>query len=108
MAGASQQELEQPAKVYQLNAVETKVDTALLKLDALLTQTSSLISVAQLDAAKAEIRFEIAEEIKKIHLTYGPMKKNLGWFVKLVIGAVVGIIIQGAVLIWSLTGGQRG
>lgn len=89
----SQQELEQPAKMYQLNAVETKVDTALKMLDTIVTQTAGLVTADQLAALKLELENKIAAEIKDVHKEYSPMKKNLGWFVKLVIANVTAIVI---------------
>jgi hypothetical protein len=111
MASKSQEELERPAKGYELLAVEAKVDQALTKLDTLITQTNSLVTVAHLDSVKNDMQKDFEERMlaseKSIHQEYGPMKKNLGWFVKLSISAVLGIAVQAALLIWSLTGGSR-
>lgn len=83
----SQDELEQPAKVYQLDAVESKVDQAIIKLDTLIAQTSSVVTHAQLAA-------ELKEAKKEIHLTYGPMKENLKWFTRAVILEGLAILAQ--------------
>lgn len=94
MAHRSQGESEQPAKVYQLDAVESKVDVALEKLDALLTQTSGLVTTGQLSAAEKILRESINEEVEKIHLEYRPMKRNVTWFTRVIIGEGIAIIAQ--------------
>lgn len=98
MVNKTQEELEQPAKVYQLNAVENKVDNALVKLDTLINQTSGLVTKAQMDAA-------IKEEVDKIHLEYRPLKNNLTKFVWLLVASVLGIIAQ-AVIIYVIATGK--
>lgn len=94
MAKRSQVESEQPAKVYQLDAVEGKVDSANGKLDAILEQTSSLVTRKELDIFKDEIKKDIKDEVDKIHLKYGPTKRNLIWLTRGVIMAVIGLVIQ--------------
>lgn len=101
MTQRSQNESEQPAKVYQLDAVEAKVNAANEKLDRLLQQTSGLVSESQLTATQKELEDRIGEEVKKIHLQYGPMKQNISWFIKAL--AVEGIAIVGqAIIIWVI------
>lgn len=97
MVSKSQEELEQPAKVYQLNSVETKVDAMNLKLDTLLTQTSTFVSQSQLQ----EI---LNERDKKIHLVYGPMKRNLTWFIRTSIVEALAIAGQGVIIFLSIIG----
>lgn len=94
----NQQELEKPAKVYQLNAVEAKVDTALSKLDTVITQTSGLVTTAQLNSA-------IEESEKKIHLEYRPIKRSLTKFIWLLVSGLVTIITQ-AVIIYVIATGK--
>lgn len=56
-----QDESEQPAKVYQLDAVENKVDTAIGKLDAILKQTSGVVTRKQMeDYVQKEINDAVA------------------------------------------------
>lgn len=93
----SQNESEQPAKVYQLDAVDSKVEQALGMLNKVLEQTSGLATQAELIALEKSIREYVDDEVKKVHLEYGPMKKNATWFVRLVIGAIVG---QMAIIAW--------
>lgn len=100
MASRSQEESEQPAKVYQLDAVEAKVNDANAKLDRLLQQTSGLVTESQLGATKRELEDFVADEINKIHLEYGPLKRNISWFIKALIVEGFAIIGQIVILIW--------
>jgi hypothetical protein len=102
----TQAESEQPAKVYQLDAVETKVDEALGKLDTLIKQTKGVVTIEQLSVQKKEILDEVDEkiagEVQLIHAEYKPTKDNLIWFVRLIVAQ--GVVIVGgivtAVLLW--------
>lgn len=96
MVARSQKDSEQPAKVYQLDALESKVDDALSKLNTIITQTSGLVTETQLLAVRKEMEEHVADEVKKIHLVYGPTKRNISWFVKAIIGQ--GIVITGGVI----------
>lgn len=93
MAGRSQTESEQPAKVYQLDAVDKKVDEALGKLDTLLTQTSGLVTPAQLTASEKKLEEKLSEEVTKIHLEYRPMKRNIQWLLRTVLGQIIVLVI---------------
>lgn len=97
MVNKTQEELEQPVKGYQLATVEAKVDSMNLKMDTLLSQTSGLVTVAQLDAA-----IKTSEE--KIHLEYRPLKKNLSKFIWLLISGIVTVIVQGVIIYVIATG----
>lgn len=98
MTRKSQAELESPAKVYQLDAVDSKVETVLQKLDEVLSNTKGVATVSDVTAATDKALSEAKEytndEISKVHLTYGPMKNNLAWFTRLVLGQGVVIVIQ--------------
>lgn len=103
MAARTQTESEQPAKVYQLDAVDKKVDEALGKLDTLLTQTGNLVTPSQLEAAELRMEEKLMEEVKKIHLTYGPMKRNISWLLRTVIGQIVGLVVVAIVSYYMVT-----
>lgn len=100
MARRTQQESEQPAKVYQLDAVEGKVDNMNDKLDKLLQQTSGLVTTGQLSQAEKEVREKIKEEVDKINLEYGPMKRNADWLFKTVVGLILAALIEGGGLVY--------
>lgn len=93
----TQEELERPAKVYQVLAVETKVDQALLKLDEIVKSVNGVTTVAQVEAmiekAKADIKEDIDNEIKKIHLHYGPTKGAAIWVLCVVVAALIGQVV---------------
>lgn len=97
VSNASQIDLEKPAKVYQLNTVEAKVDSALSKLDTLITQTSGLATTEQLSAA-------ILESERKTDLKYGPLKRSVNKFVWLLISGLVTIVTQGVIIYVIATG----
>ncbi len=104
----SQTESEQPAKVYQLDAVESKVDRALDMLDTLIRNTSGLVSEARLDKVKEEIDESVDEKIKesekKIHLEYRPFKIAAYWLAGIVVTALVGQWV--ALMTGIFTGGK--
>lgn len=100
----SQSELEQPAKVYQLDALESKVNDVLVKLDTVITQTKGVVTQEQLDTVKKDIYKEIAEKIEesesRIGLKYDPMQDNLKWFIRAVIGQ--GVVIIGGIIVAAI------
>lgn len=101
MPGRSQVESEQPAKVYQLDAVDKKVDDVLVKIDQLLSQTSGLVTVTQLSITEKGLQDKIDEEVEKIHLKYGPTQRNASWLMRALI--VEGIAIVGqAIILWMI------
>lgn len=98
MTRRPQDESEQPAKVYQLDAVENKVDQAITKLDTILNQTSGLVTVSQLSTTERQLKDQIEEEVEKIHLKYGPLKRNVSWFIKVAVVQGLAIIGQAIIL----------
>lgn len=104
MTRRPQDESEQPAKVYQLDAVESKVDEAISKLDTILNQTSGLVTVVQLSTSERQVKDQLKEEIEKVHLEYGPMKRNVSWFIKA--SVVEGIAIIGQAVIIFMIGSK--
>lgn len=92
MTRKSQQDLEQPAKVYQLDAVEVKVDQALAKLDQIANSVNGVTTRIEvetmIEVSKKEIKEDVTEQIAKIHLEYGPTKKGVWWVISS-IGAVL-------------------
>lgn len=104
----SQKESEQPAKVYQLDAVEAKVDDALKKLDIIVTQTSGVVSQTQLHDAIKEVKEytdnEIADAKQSVLDKFTPMQKAINKFVWLIVGGVVAVITQ-AVIIYVIAKG---
>ncbi len=86
MGSRSQGESEQPAKVYQLDAVQTQVDALGRqlneKMDKILEQTSTLVTEERLK-----------DEVAKIHLKYGPMKSNITWFTRTLVITIIGQIV---------------
>lgn len=102
MVSKSQEELEQPAKVYQLNAVENKVDQALKKLDDIASSVSGVITNTQLEGRLKEFEVEqdikLAELEKRIHLKYEPSYKGVWW----VVGAIAaGLLAMAVASIWG-------
>lgn len=103
MASKSQQELEQPVKYYQLQAVETKLDHALKQLDTIVTQTSGLVTLGQLEEAKKTTKEYIDDEVIKVHLDYKPLKNKYN----AIIGtAITAVIVQLIYIIFNLFGSK--
>lgn len=99
--GRSQIESEAPAKVYQLDALDSKLDSYQLetneKLDTLLNQTKGVITIDQAHAmikeSEIEVRKWVESEVQKIHLEYGPTKKGAWWVGGVIVTAVIGQFI---------------
>lgn len=95
----SQQELEQPAKVYQLDAVDRKVDQALSMLQTISNNVSGVVTETQMEKRLKEVRDEIEDdynlkitnEIKTIHLKYGPTYKGIWWVISTMAVGLIGI-----------------
>jgi len=103
MVSKSQEELEQPAKVYQLNTVEGKVDEALRKLDGIAKSISGVVTTTQLEGRLKEFETEQDTKLesleKRIHLKYEPTYKGVWW----VVGAIaVGLIAMAVSNIWGV------
>jgi hypothetical protein len=96
----SQDELEQPAKVYQLDALEAKVDVVIGKLDEIRNNTSGLVSQIQLENMKIGIDNQLREEVEKIHLEYRPLKKNITWFIRAMVLEGIAIIGQAVIMVF--------
>jgi hypothetical protein len=96
----SQEELEKPAKVYQLNALSSEFITmkreVTEKLDTIVNNTKSNVTQAQLDKkieeAECRVTTSLTNEVKKIHLTYSPMKKDIKWAIYAVVVVILGIV----------------
>jgi hypothetical protein len=104
----TQQESEQPAKVYQLDALEAKVDVVIGKLDEIRDNTSGMVTQSQLEATKLSLENKIDEEVKKIHLEYRPMKKNITWFTRSIVVQGVAILGQAVMMafLWMTSRGN--
>jgi len=99
MEQRTQTESEQPAKVYQLDAVMVKVTEVNNKLDTLLQQTSGLVTTSQLSGTEQNINEKIKEEVEKIHLEYGPLKRNMNWLFRTIAGEAI-IIVGEAIIMY--------
>ncbi len=97
MTRKSQQELEQPAKVYQLDAVDSKVDDAIKLLNQILDQTKGVATQADLATTKAaiikDLKEHVANEVEQIHLEYRPFKKGGIAVAIIVITATIGQLV---------------
>lgn len=98
MVTPSQEELEQPVKGYQLQALSDKFDTLDKKMDKILDQTNGLVTCAQLKDVEDRI-------YGTIELKYGAKIKFQDKIFWLVAGtAVTGVITS--ILQWALGGGN--
>ena len=98
MTTSSQNELEQPAKVYQLNAVQVQLDQILTQLSTISQQTAGLVTIPQLEEVKKDLHIKIKNEVGLIHAEYRPFKKNVYWFIKAAIVEGLAIIGQAIIL----------
>lgn len=96
--GKTQDELEQPAKVYQLNAVETKVDQLLSEVKQIAQSINGVVTNTQLEARLEKFEKDLKEDIAT---EYGPIKKG-AWVV--LAAVVLGIITQVTLNLLNLGG----
>lgn len=88
----SHTELEQPAKVYQLDALDVKLGTIGIQLKTIVDQTAGLATVAQLEVVKSDYKEKIAEAVKDIHAEYRPTLKRTNWLYTTVIAEAVALL----------------
>lgn len=96
----SQKELEQTVKGYQIQPLVSELKSVNKKVDTILGLTSGLVTQAQLENSEARNKAYTDDEIEKVHLEYGPMKRNIDWMTKALV--VEGIAIVGQVIIGYL------
>jgi len=101
MAGKTQSELEQAAKVYQLQMLDAKLDSMGLQLKTILNQTSGLVTLAQLEATKTYFKEKLEEAVKDINAEYRPLLRRNKTLWGL-IGALFLMIVGQAILIVNL------
>lgn len=101
----TQIELEAPAKVYQLDALDTKIDGIINQLGIIERQTANTVTVAQMEERlkeyEVDMKEHVANEVKLIHSEYKPIK-NGAWIV--VSAVVLGIVAQVVLNILNLGG----
>ncbi len=103
----TQMEMEQPAKNYQVKALEVKLDQVSLQLGTILTQTSGLATLAQLQDQKIDLQEKLNEKIddvkREVNAEYSPyLKRNKSLWA--LVGVLAVAIIGQAVIISTLRG----
>lgn len=86
----TQDELELPAKVYQLVGIEDRLEglTAEVKSlrETIVNNSNNQVTSKQFEDSLLAIRsaFEekLKDEIGKVHLKYGPIERNNRWFLR--------------------------
>lgn len=92
--------LEAPVKGYQLEkltvAIKDMKEEFGSKLNTVIAETKGTATKHDLDveikAHDEAIREYIRQEIRKMHLTYGPLKRGAIWLAATVITALIGMI----------------
>lgn len=117
MPKKTQEESEQPAKVYQLDALGDKVDNFTARanmefsdikesLKTLLSKAETQVTPQQLNdnilALDKKFQASLSEEVKKIHLEYSPVKRNISKAIWLIAGTILAVIGQLIILIVTL------
>jgi len=117
MPKKTQEEYEQPAKVYQLEALSDKVDNFTVQanqefldikesLKTLLLKSESQVTPQQMNdnilALDKKFQSSLDGEVKKIHLVYSPVKKNISKAIWLIVGTIFAVIGQLVILIITL------
>lgn len=90
----NQTELEQPAKNYQLKAVEAELKHISEKINVVINQTNGLATTVALEEAQKDMKDYVDNKVELVHSEYGPLKRNVTWFTKTLIGAVIGQVVS--------------
>lgn len=90
----STEEMEQPAKRWEVAAISEQVKVANNKLDILINQPR---------ITKEQVSEMIDSRIKDVHAKYDPVYSAAKWFAGVLIVAVVGQVVY---LWFQLTGGK--
>jgi len=108
-ARKTQEELEQPAKNYQIEALETQFKsfstevrtnfvTVNQNIQTLINQSQSQISPQtfqeNLSALKTSLETKVDEEIEKVQLKYDPIRDNNKWLLRAVGGQAIVLVAQ--------------
>ena len=99
----SQIELEKPAKVYQLNALNEKMIAMDKKLDMVLLQTSNVVTPKQLEELESRMVDYTDNATKLIYKEFRPFQGNMKKFLWLVGGGILAIVSQ-IIVIYSKIG----
>jgi hypothetical protein len=102
----TQTELESPAKVYQLIAIETKVDSLFEVVKKIEANTTGVATVGYVagaiekveDELRKYIDKEISDTVVNIHAKYEPMQKEHEWVKYTVIGGIALQLIVAGIL----------
>lgn len=118
----TQEESEQPAKVYQLDSLSDKFDNFERQansefsdikesLKVLLLKSETQVTPQQMNdnivALDKKTQNAIEDEVKKIHLEYRPMKKNISRAIWLIVGTIAAVIGQLIILLITLQAGKN-
>lgn len=93
MENMNQGELEKPAKNYQVKAVVDELKNLNDKFDIIVRQTSNIVTPDQLKQVEEHAKQYTDNEVETVHLTYGPLKRNVSKFIWIIITAVIGQLI---------------
>lgn len=115
----TQEESEQPAKVYQLDALTDKFNNLSdqmksgfgqinTSVNALLVKSESQVTPQQLTdniaALKKNFEETLDNEVKKVHLEYKPLKDNNKWFIRFICTQAVIMVGQLVFIVWITKG----
>ena len=101
----SQTELERPAKVYEIMALETQIKSLNDQIQRMNTSMDTLISnskgqirpeelASNLSALRITFENQLAEEVEKIHLEYSPIKRANSKFLWMLVAAGIAMLGQ--------------
>ncbi len=89
----SQEELEKPAKVYQMDALNSKLDTVITKLEEQSTYMKGTVTIQYLQEALKAEREKFAAELELMRQKYDPYIGNAKWASRTAIGAFIIILV---------------
>lgn len=93
MEKKSQDELEKPAKVYQMDAISDKVDNVIKLLEDQSVFLKGAVTIAYMEERLKNLDEKFKAEIKSVRAEYRPTLQGTRWATRTAITAAISIML---------------